>query len=548
LPFLSSSSSPPEGDQTRRLLAWYLGIRLAVVVFFLGGTIAYHLKSAAIYPQQGLIKWLWILIALTALQSVASAWFLRRISVFGAFIHAQLAWDLLFVTAVIYFTGGVESTYSFLLILVIVASSFFLPRPRVLIVASAAAILYGSLLDLQFYELLPTLKDIPLATGFKAKDVFYAVFINVGAFLLVALLSGYLAERLRRSEQAREQWEIDFGELERLNQAILANITSGLMIVNPGGRIRSFNQAAVRISGYRLEEVYNRPVAAVFPPFATIDLNHQRGEVRIVTREGRPLILGYSARQVQDPKGKDLGLLIAFQDLTEVKSLEEQLRRADRLAAVGRLASGLAHEIRNPLASISGSVQLLGEDAGFNEENRRLMGIALREVDRLNLLLSDFLSFARPSPVQPEPFDLAALLDELVELMRCDSQVQHVRIEKNYAGPLPVCADRQKLRQALWDLLLNAVQAVPADGVVRIGCPPETCEVYIEDSGPGIDEAMSERIFEPFFTTKERGTGLGLANAYANIEAHQGRLYVEAGALGGARFIIQLPEECRQGS
>lgn len=535
--------------QTRRLLAWYLGIRLSVVIFFLGGAIVYHLRSRyGSAPTQ--VLWLSILVVIASLQTILSAAILPRIRTFQRFIHAQLTWDLLFALAVLYLTGGVDSLYTFLFILVIVAASVFLPRSQLLIVASAAAILYGSLLDLQYYRYLPLFSGQDLPTSVAAADVFYAVFIHFGAFFLTAVLSGYLADRLRRSEAAREQREIDYGELEELNRAILANITSGLMVVSPEGRILSFNQAAARISGFRLEEVYNRPVEVFFPPLAEIDrtpsFSLQRGEVRVKTRHGEDLILGYSASHVRDPQERDLGLLVAFQDLTEVKVLEEQLRRADRLAAVGRLASGLAHEIRNPLASISGSVQLLREDPGIDEENRRLMGIVIREVDRLNLLLSDFLNFARPSPLQAECVDVAVLFDELIDLLRAGGQADGVRFERLYAAPVILLVDRQKLRQTVWDLMINAVEAVASDGTIRISVNAASGEIMIEDSGAGIAPEAKDRIFDPFFTTKDRGTGLGLANVYANIEAHRGRICVEPSDLGGACFIIELPEECRQ--
>ena len=539
-----SSATPQAASETqnRRLLAWYLGARLAVVVFFLGGAIFYLRGRYGI--SQHLIPWISVLILISALQSVVSLFWLRAVKRWLLAVQAQLVWDLLFATAVIYMTGGVESIYSFLFVLIIFAGSLFLPRGQLLIVASAAAILHGGLLDLLYFRYLPLFGSQPFPANIHAPDVLYAIITHASAFFLTALLSGYLAERLRRSEVAREQREIDYGELERLNQAILANITSGLMVVSPTGTIRSFNQAASRITGYDLFEVYNQSVDKIIPEVSTELPGVQRGEVKSTRRDGRVVTIGYSSSPIQDDSGLQLGSLVAFQDLTDVKVLEEQLQRADRLAAVGRLASGLAHEIRNPLASISGSVQLLREDAGFSEENRRLMGIVLKEVDRLNLLLCDFLNFARPAPLQPGNFDLAALLDELVDLLRCDPQSGTVRIEQDYQRPMPLFADRQKLRQVLWDLLLNAVQAAAAAGVVRIGCHPLRGEIYLEDSGPGVDESVRERIFEPFFTTKERGTGLGLANAFANVEAHQGRLYVEAGGIGGARFIIHLPENC----
>jgi two-component system sensor histidine kinase PilS (NtrC family) len=540
-PPLAASSA-----QTRRLLDWYLFARLAVVTFFLGGAIIYHLKGSVAPVQQELVPWLGAMIGLAAVQTALSAAVMKRMRDLARLIQAEFAWDLLFVLAIIYLTGGVESLYSFLYILVIVASSVFLSRRQVLIVAAAAAILYGSLLDLQYFGYLPLFGGRSLPAAIEEKDVFYAVVINVGAFLLTALLSGYLADRMRRSEQAREQKEIDYGELERLNQAILANINSGLMLIGHDGKIRSFNQAAYRITGYRLEEVYNRPVEMFFPPFAQIDpaanYSLKRGETRVKGRQGGQLILGYSASHIEDPQARDLGLLVAFQDLTEVKALEEQLKRADRLAAVGRLASGMAHEIRNPLASISGSVQLLREDPAISEENRRLMGIVIKEVNRLNLLLGDFLSFARPAPLQIDSVDLAAMLDELVDLLRAGGQAAQVTIVQHYPEQVMLAVDRQKLRQALWDLLLNAVEAAIPDGTVRLAVDLVNGEISVEDSGPGIDEKLRERIFEPFFTTKEKGTGLGLANVYANIQAHGGRVYVEASPLGGARFMIDLPD------
>ncbi|MGK2943430.1 MAG: two-component system sensor histidine kinase NtrB, partial [Desulfuromonadales bacterium] len=253
----------------------------------------------------------------------------------------------------------------------------------------------------------------------------------------------------------------------------------------------------------------------------------------------------YSASRVVDRNDTSLGLLIAFQDLTEFKELEGQLQRADRLAAVGRLASGMAHEIRNPLASISGSVQLLLEDDKVNTEDRRLMNIVIKEADRLSLLLSDFLTFARPAPLQIESIDVASLLDELIALLNASGQFQNVIIEKAYHGPNRMNVDPQKMHQVLWDLLLNAGEAASPEGRIRVEINGGQGEIIIEDTGSGIAEEDRDKLFEPFYTTKDTGTGLGLANAYANIGSHRGRITVESGSLGGARFIIELPEQCR---
>lgn len=540
--------SIPNPMSLRRQLGWYLRLRLAVVCFFLLGTVVYQLQPNVLTPP-GLIPWLIGLMILTSLQVAVSSVILARIEDFGRFVQGQLAWDMLFALVVIYVTGGVESLYSFLFILVIISASFFLPRPQVLLTASACAILYGALLDLQFYGYLPLFGGGSYPARVSQFDVFYAVFVHVGAFFMTALLGSMLTERLRKSEAARERREIDYDELAQLNQSILDNINSGLMIISPDGRVRSFNNAACRITGYRIEDVYNRPAEVFFADFALDDLLKtlpvERGEVRFRRRDGKQLNIGYSANQVREGQ-KDLGLLIAFQDLTEYKSLEEQLKRADRLAAVGRLASGMAHEIRNPLASISGSVQLLLENPEVNPEDRSLMKIVIREADRLNLLLSDFLGFAKPAPLQMDSVNIASLLDELIQLLGSSSQFPGVTIRRSYADGVKLRLDRQKIRQALWDLMLNAAEAAAPEGTVAVALDAEAGTIRVEDSGPGVSEEARARIFEPFFTTKDHGTGLGLANAYRNIEAHQGRISMTTGSLGGACFVIELPAECRQ--
>jgi two-component system sensor histidine kinase PilS (NtrC family) len=537
----------------RKLISWYLAIRLLVVCVFLGGTISYQLQQAE-WSTSPSARFLSYLALLAVCQTLASVYILARLRGFRHFINAQLSWDLIFVTLIIYLTGGVESQYSFFFILVIIAASIFCPRPQLLLVASAASILYGSLLDLQYYGYLPVFGLQALPKSIHHYAVFYAVFLNVGAFFLTALLSGTLAERLRKSEAAREKREIDYGELERLNQSILTNINSGLMVVNAAGRIRSFNNAASKITGYRLEEVYNRPVDVIFPEFNNLNTraleNVDRGEIHYRKNEEELLILGYSASRVMDRNDQVLGLLIAFQDLTAFKALEDQLKRADRLAALGRLASGMAHEIRNPLASISGSVQLLLEDGGVNEEDRQLMKIVVKEADRLSMLLSNFLNFARPAPLQLEWVDITIVLDELLALLIASGQFQHVTLEKVYKGPIMLNIDLQKMHQVLWDLLINACEATPPGGKVCVKVDTTQGNIIIEDSGSGIAEEDRDKLFEPFYTTKNKGTGLGLANVYANVEAHKGRIYVESSTLGGARFVIELPQQnpMRQGS
>lgn len=527
---------------SRQQVVWYLFLRILAISLFLGGTIVYQLRGTLSRPHPAL-PFLYLLAGFSYLQALISLVVLSRVRSLRLIIQAQLVWDLLFCTGLIYITGGIESLFSSLYILIIICGSVFLSRQELLFVASASAILYGSLLDLQYYGLLPLFETLSFPQQIDGRDVFYAVFVNVIAFFLTGILSGTLTERLRRSEQALQRKEIDYGELEKLNRTILANIPSGLMIINSSGRIRSFNPAAESITGSTLSEVYDRDVREVFPELAVYDGEFKlirRGEATVGDRSGSVRTLGYASSVVKDQRDMVVGLLVTFQDLTQLKRLEEQLIRADRLAAVGRLASGMAHEIRNPLASISGSVQLLMEESGIGESDLRLMGIVVKEADRLSSLLTDFLLYARPAPPQREEVDVSRLLDELSDLASGDNLFSRIDIQRAYPSGVRMFVDRQQFHQALWNLFINAAEAVGGEGTLCLGIEKGGQTIIVEDSGPGIPTGLREKIFDPFFTTKDHGTGLGLATVYSIVEGHGGVIEVGSGELGGARFSIRL--------
>jgi two-component system sensor histidine kinase PilS (NtrC family) len=271
--------------------------------------------------------------------------------------------------------------------------------------------------------------------------------------------------------------------------------------------------------------------------FITVD----RGETLLRDKEGGARPVGFTSSLVRDTRAEVLGLLITFQDLSRLKEMEEQLKRADRLAAVGQLAAGMAHEIRNPLASISGSVQLLLEGAHVNEEERRLMGIVGREAKRLNRLLTDFLVFARPAPPKIARVDVSGLLDELASMLQGDERFEGIEVKREYPPRCEMYCDRSQIGQALWNLLVNGAEAMPDGGVLCLGIDPAEARLYVEDSGPGIPEEIRNSIFDPFFTTKDHGSGLGLPTVFAIVDAHRGQMEVGRAAGGGARFAVRLP-------
>ena len=522
-----------------RSLTWYLASRAAVITFLLGGASVFYLRgnvaSSSVVP-------LLILVAVSYAQALFSALILRWVKRFNLFAQVQIVWDLLFVTVLILLTGGVESLFSFAYLLVIVSASFLLPRRETVFAAASAAIMFGGILDLQYFNYL---QNLELYRSVPDSVFLSAVFVHVVAFLLTAVLSGTLAERWRFSEAELTRKKIDFAELEKLNRTILSHISSGLMLVSPNGTILSFNRAASEITGFKLEDIYNQQVQLFFPdlPLITAD-GYQlvsRKEGTIFNAAGQQLILGYATTIAKGYDGEELGLLVTFQDLTQLKKIEEDLKRADRLAAVGRLASGLAHEIRNPLASISGSVQLLLEAEHVAKEDRRLMGIVVKEAERLSELLTDFLTFARPKPPQKEEVDICAALDELSEMLAGDKRFKEVEIRTDCAKKSTLFIDRGQIWQVLWDLAINAAEAIQGEGVLLLRYASDNNQIIVEDSGPGVSSAIVGKIFDPFFSTKEKGTGLGLASVYAVVEAHGGRVEVSSSDnLGGARFVLDF--------
>lgn len=522
-----------------RSLTWYLICRTAVITFLLGGAAVFYvkgsLKTSAVYPFL-------VLISISYAEAFFSAAFLKKNCNSCIFAQIQIAWDLLFVTALILLTGGVESVFSFAYLLVIVSASFLLSLRMTVLAAAAAVVMFGGILDLQFFNYLD---HIGLTRSVSDRTFFSTLFVHSVAFFLSAGLSGTLADRWRKSEAQLQRKTIDFAELEKLNRTILAHINSGLVLVSPEEEILSYNRAASEITGLSLPDVYGRLMPDIFPELlgsaSLADGPVTRSEGKFVKNNGKSIVLGFATTPVKGSHGEDVGTLVTFQDLTQLKQIEEDLKRSDRLAAVGRLAASMAHEIRNPLASISGSVQLLLENSQKNEEEESLMNIVVNEADRLNGLLTNFLHFAKPKPPEKEDVIIAELFDELILLLKADKRFSSVEIKANCLKDIVLSVDSQQIQKALWDLAINAAEAMQGEGALRftvVESNPST--IIVEDSGPGVSDTVRQRIFEPFFSTKEKGTGLGLASVYSVVEAHGGKISVSRSSLGGARFSLDL--------
>jgi len=312
------------------------------------------------------------------------------------------------------------------------------------------------------------------------------------------------------------------------------------------GRITFLNRAGEQLTGYRLADVLGQ-VPAWLPPLPE---GPGRAEGDFVNGRGERLRLGYSAFPLRASGGEELGRAVIFQDLTQLRAMEEQVQRSERLADLGRVAAGLAHELRNPLASMSGSIELLRSGAP-RPEDRRLMDIVLREAARLDELVGRFLEYTRPAAPRRALVDLVRLAGETLEVFRNDPASARVGVAGELHEAQAAC-DPDQIRQVLWNLLANATQALQGQaaegralaGHIQVRCGLEAAGMAlleVEDDGPGIPPEDLPQIFTPFFTTKASGSGLGLATVQRLVDANGGTVTVRSAVGQGARFTVRLP-------
>jgi two-component system sensor histidine kinase PilS (NtrC family) len=371
---------------------------------------------------------------------------------------------------------------------------------------------------------------------------------------LTAFLTGYLAEQVRKTASALQEKVIDYEELERLNSSIVSNIDSGLLTINNKLKIRVFNRHASDLTEVTQEEAYDRPIGEIFKGFASYGekiLNFQEGEIDYISGKRGKLVFGFRSVPFTDKEENQVGVIINFKDLTQLIKMKAELKKADRLAAIGELSAHIAHEVKNPLASISGSVQLISQGKGVSPEDRKLLDIIERETARLNNLINDFLAYARPTQPAKIPVTLRQMINDLASLLTADPRFSNVSISNNCPEKLTVLIDHDQFRQVFWNLLLNASEAMTNGGKINIQADKVEDDIYnsgkvniaISDTGKGMSQDDMKRVFEPFFTTKSNGTGLGLATVYRIIESHGGTILVDSTLNCGTTFTICLPAE-----
>jgi two-component system, NtrC family, sensor histidine kinase PilS len=455
--------------------------------------------------------------------------------------------DLVVIAGLVYLTGGAASVFASLFGVVILLAALLLGPEAALITTATALVLHIFVaLGLAAGILLPP-PDAPRAV-YEISPVALSLALtgHASALLVVGLLSRALAVRVRRAGGDVRRAQASAKRLERLNTSIIANIGSGLATVDTDGSIASLNPAAQRILGAASGSLVGADARALLP-LADTPLPPARSERLDGTgrrADGSEFPCGLTASRL---RGEDEDLtLIVFQDLTELKRLKDQAEQAERLASLGRIAASLAHEIRNPLGAISGSVQLVRGSSSLDEDERRLLAIVSREVERLDDLVATMLAASRPGEPARRFIDLRGVAADVVDLVgRGPLASSKDRIRIHGEGEVRAFADDRQIRQVLWNLIKNALVATPEGGgiEIRVTRMDAGARIDVDDCGPGIPIEARARLFEPFYSGQPLGVGLGLSIVDQIVRAHGGRVEATESPLGGARFVVEIPDE-----
>ena len=465
----------------------------------------------------------------------------------------QFVADVLIVTWLVSLTGTLHSPYAALYIVVISVSSLFIGPRGALITSIGSAAAFNASTLLALNGIGPG-SDLRLA-GPSLANTIQSMGLSDISFLVVGLLATKLADRQLRADAQLAAATRSLADLRALHERIVESIRSGVVTTDLQGRIYTFNAAAEEITGYKLEDVRSHDASIFFGDMtrkiadsmnaAATGTVSPRFQADCLTPNGLALRLGFTIAPLFAESGETSGLVITFQDLTDVRALEETSRRQDRMAAVGRLAASIAHEIRNPLAAMRGSIQMLRAEMDSESEQAQLMEIILRESDRLNKIVGDYLNYARPKPAELKNVDVCALVHETFKLLRNSVEISdgHKLVEDLPDRPAIVTGDPEQLKQVCWNIARNAFQAMPDGGVFQtkvIEVDGNRLRLSFVDSGRGMTPEQVERLFEPF-TSTTGGTGLGLSIVYQIIRDHNGTINVHSRQGQGTTITIELP-------
>jgi two-component system sensor histidine kinase PilS (NtrC family) len=531
---------------TARTAKWLIGLRLIAVSALLVGALLVQSITEELLPIAPLVRAAGLTYALSLLWSIL--WLLNvPPRTHGAL---QLCGDVFIIATLVYLTGGASSPFAFLFLIVVAIGALMFGLRGALVVAGGAFVVYAAMGEAIAFGLLRPTRFGVLASPLGPSGLAFQILVTGTGFAIVAMLTSYLAHSLQQAEARLQGERAASARLLAVSGDVLRSVDSGMLAADVEGRVVLANPAAKRILG-RTEALEGTHLSELLPledvEWPEVLQRLKLGSaVRIDgTVAGSGILLGCTVTALTDTDGTLVGLVVHFRDLTEAREAARRERLRERMEAVGEMAAGIAHEIRNPLASISGSAQVLGKVPGLGPQERRLSLIIVEESRRLSGIIESFLGFARPPDPQRGPCDIARTLDETLTLFRNSPEVTEAhRVVTEIKGHShPVVADEQQLRQAFYNLARNAIQAMPRGGTMRVVARPEGKDYVIRwsDEGVGMEAHQIQEVFQPFKAFRKGGTGLGLAVVYSILSDHRGDILVESKVGRGTTFTLRIP-------
>jgi len=532
--------------------------RIVIITLLLGITVFIDIRRQSFFISSDTINVFYFVVAIIYLFSCAYV-ILHKLKVDYRYnIYLQIAVDVFTITSLIFMFGNTQIDYSLFYTLVIIYSAIFLGRKGGFFVASIASIFYGIFLNLEFYQLAPSLPILKVDYEMNAADALTNLIVRITSFYVLAFLASFIIEQEKKTSTLLEAKASEFNQLDRLFRSIVESVYSGVMTIDLNNVIKTFNAAAEEITGFSRAKVQGLNIQDVFPEFLqflnkeTIDeQNKARIEIVITGRNREKINLGLSVAPLIGKSSKQIGNILIFQNITQIKQMEKALEKNRNMALIGEMAAGWAHEVRNPLAAITGSIELLKQGMKPEGTNKRLMEIVLRGKDQLENFVRNFLLLARTVPAARETVDVNRIIEEILEAIVLNKAWNgKIEINKLFSKDVRIFANKEQVRQILNNIIANAVEAMEEGGLLSIGTrvvqtsgKKKYAEIVVSDTGCGIKEEDLNKIFEPFFTKKTRGTGLGLAIVNHLVEGYKGKIEIESTEGKGTRCRLLLPVE-----
>jgi two-component system, NtrC family, sensor histidine kinase PilS len=536
----------------RQRLLWLIAARAAAVSVLLGSAVLAQIKAPGAFP----VDQFFFLLGLTFGLTVLYVLLLRQAEKRRWIVDAQLVADTVIVSAIVALTGGINSYFASLYALPVIAASAVRSWRGGMLIWLASSVLFGAIALVQYAGGGGALlAGVPEALP-PARVALYRIGLNVLGLFAVAALTGYLAEGLQRADAQLRRASSELADVQAFSRHIVDSLASGLVTVDTGGTVITFNRAAAAITGVAASDAAGRPSADVLqlPPalvalFGPADErpSQSRMEYLYARPDGRQIELGLSAAPLMTPRGQT-GYILTFQDVTESRKIEREARVQQRLAAVGEMAAGIAHEIRNPLASMSGSIHILRQELPLTEDQRQLMDIVMRESERLNDTIRSFLEYARPQRQAMRHLDVRTVITDTATLLQnsTERRERHRIVVSVPPEPVPFQADEGQIRQIVWNLATNGLRAMPDGGQLTLGVTapsPQAAhvEITVADEGVGIASEDLDGVFQPFRGGFARGTGLGLSIVHRIVSDYGGEVGVTSSRGAGTTVRVRFP-------